>query len=68
MPFSQGDLIKAIHFESGEVIKVNSELCDFIIVSMENGQCATVAWFEVWKDSKCISKWNSAKVEGVEFM
>lgn len=56
MPFSQGDLIKAIHFESGEVIKVNSELCDFIMVSMENGQCATVPWFEVWKDGKCINK------------
>ena len=65
MQFSQGDLLNAIFFEDEQIIRAGIH-CDSIIVSMEAGQMAGVPWFEVWKDGKCVSKWNAAKVEGVE--
>jgi hypothetical protein len=39
-----------------------------IVVSMENGQCAGVPWFNVFDEKgNLISKWNASLCEGVTF-
>ena len=66
MKFCEGDLIKVIYIDESGVIRAETGTCDSIIVSMENGQMADVPWFEVWKDGRCVSKWNGAMIYGVE--
>lgn len=64
--FTNGDLIEAIIFDDDQELRVGRG-CDSIIVVMENGQMARVPWLEVWKDGRLLSKWNAAKVQGVEY-
>ena len=64
--FTNGDFIEAIIFDDDQELRVGRN-CDSIIVVMENGQMARVPWLEVWKDGRLLSKWNAAKVQGVEY-
>lgn len=66
MGFKDGDRLSQIHFPDGTCFKAGSRLCDQIVVTMEPGHTGEdVAWFELRKNGRVISKWNSAHVAGV---
>lgn len=47
--------------------KVGHDEVTAITVTEENGQMATVAWFEVWKGKRLLCRSNSAHVSEVYY-
>lgn len=57
--------IAAIFFGDDTIHRAN-ETCKCITVVMENGQMASVPWFEVESFDGTIQRWNGALLQGVE--
>ena len=64
--FVSGELINKLYVDNETLYMVGAVGVTSIVVSMENGQMATVPWFEVWKGNSLFAKYNGASILGVE--
>jgi len=64
--FMNGQEFETIYFSDDQSITAGTRFADKILCQMECGQMSEVAWFEVWKDGKIVSKWNGAMLQGVQ--
>ena len=64
--FRDGQELHGIFWTDGGALTVGENHCKKIIVVMENGEMATVAWFYIeYDDGRKDQKYNSKIVEGV---
>jgi len=63
--FYVGQEVKSIFWHQDGQITVGRNGVEKITVVMENGQCAPVPWFAVWKNGLIDGKYNAAMLEGV---
>ena len=65
--FTNGELLKTLYVDYETTYMVGQNSVTSIIVAMENGQMASVPWFEVWTGNILSAKYNGAKILGVEY-
>ena len=65
MNFFDGQKLKAIFWQEGGNVTVGRSGVNLIVVNMQNGQMADVAWADVFYEDGKINSFNLALAEGV---